>query len=70
MKWRCDHRSCTCNLKSTSFHVSFLSRVKMNSINCSALYIHVWVFIVHLVEHCSTNAKAMGLNPTEALKIF
>ena len=65
MKWRCDHRSCTCNLnyndhisissvlpqfKSTSLHVSFLSRLKINSINWSAL--NIWVFIAQLVEHC------------------
>ena len=35
-------------LKSTSFHVSFLSRIKMNSINWSAP--NIWVFIAQLVE--------------------
>ena len=54
---------------STSIHVSFLSRVKMNSINCSTA--NTWVFIAHLVEHCSANAEAMaGQNPVEALKFF
>ena len=43
---------------STSIHVSFLSRVKMNSINCSTA--NTWVFIAHLVEHCSANAEAMA----------
>ena len=40
----------------------------INSINWPAL--SVWVFITQLVEHCSTNAEAMGSNPVEALKIF
>ena len=31
---------------------------------------NVWVFIAQLVEHCSANAEAMGLNPVEALKNF
>ena len=52
----------------TSFHVSFLSGVKMNSINWSAP--NIWVFIAQLVQHCSANAEAMGSNPVEALKIF
>ena len=30
----------------------------------------VWVFIAQLVEHCSTNAEATGLNPIEAPKNF
>lgn len=45
-----------------------LSRVEMNSINWSAP--NIWVFIAHLVEHCSANAEATGSNPVEALKIF
>ena len=40
----------------------------MNSINCPAL--HVWVFIAQLVEHCSANAEATGSNPVEALTTF
>ena len=40
----------------------------MNSINWSAP--NIWVFLVHLVKHYSTNAEAMGLNSAEALKIF
>ena len=40
----------------------------MNSINWSAP--DIWVFIAQLVEHCSTNAEAMGLNPVQALKLF
>ena len=55
-------------LKLTSFHVSFLSRVKMNSRNWSAL--NIWVFIAQLEEHCSANVKAIGSNPVKALKIF
>ena len=54
--------------KPTSFHVLFLSRVKMNSINWSAP--NIWVFIVQLVKHCSANAEVMGSNPVEALKWF
>ena len=46
----------------------FLSRVKINSINWPAP--NIWVFIAQLVEHCSTNAEAMGSNPVEALKFF
>ena len=30
----------------------------------------VWVFIAHLVEHCSANAEAMGSNPVKAAKNF
>ena len=37
----------------------------MNSINWPAP--SIWVFIAPLVEHCSANAEAMGLNPVEAL---
>ena len=40
----------------------------MNSINWSAP--NIWVFIAQLVEHCSINAEAMGLNPIESLKIL
>ena len=32
--------------------------------------LHIWVFIAQLVEQCSTNVKAMGLNPVEAPKNF
>ena len=54
--------------KLISFQVSFLSRVKMNSINWSAP--NIWVFIAQLVERCSANAEAIGLNPIEALSCF
>ena len=40
----------------------------MNSINWPAP--NVWVFIAQLVEHCSSNAKAMGSNPVQAPKTF
>ena len=41
----------------------------MNSINLSAP--NIWVlFIAQLVEHCSTDAEAMGSNPVEALNIL
>ena len=30
----------------------------------------VWVIIAQLVEHCSANAEAMGLNPDEAPKNY
>ena len=53
---------------SSSFYVSFLSRVMMNSINWPAP--NIWVFIAQLVEHCSANAETMGSNPVEALKFF
>ena len=55
-------------LKLTSFHVSFPSRVKMNSVNRSAP--NIWVFIAQLVEHCNANADAIGSNPVEAQEIF
>ena len=35
-----------------------------------SMYRHVWVFIAQMVEHCSTNAEAMGLNPVEVPKSF
>ena len=54
--------------KPTSFHVSLLSRVKMNSINWSAP--NWWIFIAQLVEHCSANDDAIGSNPVEAPNIF
>ena len=38
---------------SHDFHVSFLSRVKINSANWPAP--NVWVFIAQMVEHCSAN---------------
>ena len=31
---------------------------------------NVWVFMAQLVEDCSTNAAAMGLNPFKALEFF
>ena len=40
----------------------------MNSINWLAS--SVWVFIAQLVEHCSANAEATGLNLVEAPKNF
>ena len=54
--------------KLTLFHVSFLWRVKINSLNWSV--VKLWLFISQLVEYCSANAEAMGSNPVEALKIF
>lgn len=52
-----------CTAQFTPFHVSLHSRVKMDSTNEPAP--NVWVFIAQLVEHCSANAEAMGLNPVE-----
>ena len=40
--------------------LTLLLLYKLNPINWPAPY--VWVFIAQLVEHCSTNAEAMGLN--------
>ena len=48
--------------------VSFLLRVKVNSTNWSSP--NVWVFIAQLVEHCSANSEAMGLNPVEVPNFF
>ena len=47
-------------------HVSFLSRVKMNSTKWPSP--NEWVFIAQMVENCSINAEAMGLNPVEVPK--
>ena len=49
-------------------HVSFLSRVNMNSTNWPAP--EVWVFIGQTVEHCSANAGAMRSNPIEVPNFF
>ena len=49
-------------------HVSFRLRVKVNSTNWPSP--NVWVFIAQLVEHCSANSEAMGLNPVEVPKFF
>ena len=48
------------------FHVSLLSRVKMNSTKWPSP--NEWVFIAQMVENCSINAEAMGLNPVEVPK--
>ena len=61
-KYNCDNdvsiSSVFLQFKSVSFHVSFLSRVKMNSINWSAP--NIWIFIAQLVEHCSANEAILG----------
>ena len=49
-------------------HVSFLSRVNMNSTNWPAP--DVSVFIGQTVEHCSVNAGAMRSNPIEVPNFF
>ena len=53
---------------SSSFYVSFLSRVEMNSTNWPAP--NAWVFIAQLAEHCSANAEVMGSNPVEVPNFF
>ena len=57
-------------LQFTSYHlhISFLSWVKMDSRNWPDS--SVWFFLPQMVEHCSANAEAMGLNPIEVLKCF
>ena len=55
------------SLKSSLFFLSF--RVKTSSPNwpaCSKLC----VFIAQLMEHCSANAEAMGLNPVQVPILF
>ena len=54
MKLRCDHRS-------------YNFSPKENSIYWSAP--DIWGFIAQLVEHCITNAEAIGSNSVETLKI-
>ena len=49
-------------------HVSFLLQVQMNSPNWPGP--NVWVFRAQLVEHCSANTEAMGLNPVEDPKFL
>ena len=53
---------------SSSFYVSFLSLVEMNSTNWPAP--NAWVFIAQLAEHCSANAEVMGSNPVEVPNFF
>ena len=54
--------------KLTSFQISFLPRVKINSINWPAP--NVQVIIAQLVEHYSANAEAMRSNPAKAPIFF
>ena len=54
------------NLSNCKFIVFHSFQGLMNSINWPAS--SVWVFIAQLVEHCSANAEATGLNPVEVLK--
>ena len=68
LRWSNLHFICISAVHITSFYVSFLSRVKMNSINWPVP--NIWVFIAQLVEHCSANAEAIGSNPVKALKFF
>ena len=51
--------------KSTLFHVFFLSRVTMNSINWSSPNIWVSIARLTLVEHCRASAESMSSNPVE-----
>ena len=53
---------------SSSFYISFLSRVKMTLANWPAP--NVGVFIVQLVKHCSANAEAMGPIPLKSRIFF
>ena len=76
-QWRYDSRSGSCNtvtiissfkfvfsqFTSSSFYVSFLLWVKINSTNLPAP--NLWDFITQLIEHCSANVEARGLNPVE-----
>ena len=48
--------------------VSFLPRVKMNSINWYAL--NIWVYVAQLAEQCCAKADYMGSNLVEAPKVF
>ena len=52
----------------STFYVSLLSWVKMNSTNRPTP--NVWVFIAQLVENCSTNTEAMGSKPIEVPQFF
>ena len=60
-EWRCDY-----DIILIYCFIPFTGT--MNSINWPAP--NVWVFIAQLVEHCSANAEATGLNPVEAPKTF
>ena len=40
----------------------------LNSANCPAP--NVWIFIAHLVEHCSANGEAMVSNPFQVPKLL
>ena len=52
----------------STFYVSFLSWVKINSTNRPVP--NVWVFIAQMVENCSANTEAMGSNAIELPKFF
>ena len=52
----------------STFYVSFLSWVKINSTNRPVP--NVWVFIAQMVENYSANTEAMGSNPIEVPKCF
>ena len=61
------------------FSTGFESMASALALQCSTKYIkystnwpapNVWVFMAQLVEHCRTNAAAMGLNPFKALELF
>ena len=54
--------------KLTSFYISFLSRVKMNSIKWPAP--NIWVFKALLIKHCRANREAIGSNPFEICNCF
>ena len=50
--------------EATKIHISMThSRVKMNSTNWPTPNLRV--FIAQMVEHCSANTEAMGVNPVE-----
>ena len=56
------------HFKSTSSHVSFLLGVKVNSIKWSAANIMGNHSLI--LEHCSSNAEAIGSNTVEAQFFF
>ena len=64
--------TCLHFIRNSAVHVIFIRLIPftgtMNGTNWPTT--NVWVFIAQLVEHCSANAEAMGLNPVEAPKTF
>ena len=79
MKLRCDHHSCNRNLSNCKIlpekkFQGFSRLIPVTGKNeldkLVSCFQNMAVFITQSVEHCTTNAEAMGSNPVEAMKTF